>query len=77
MIKEIRDITKIDYSNRITIKNPADKNFCLELKKHTNPKPYIHQVYANVLNLFAELIFLYVILENWNEEGINNTQNII
>ena len=38
MIKEIIDITKIDYSNRITIKNPADKNFCLELKKHTNAR---------------------------------------
>ena len=48
-----------------------------ELKKYTNPKPYIHQIYANALNLFAGLIFLYVILENWNEEGINNTQNII
>ena len=48
-----------------------------ELKSKTNPKPYIHQVYANALNLFAGLIFLYVILENWNKEGINNTQNII
>ena len=48
-----------------------------ELKKTNNPKPYIHQVYANTLNLFAGLIFLYVIVVNWYEEGINNTQNII
>lgn len=48
-----------------------------ELKKESNPDPYIHQIYANWLNVIAALIFLYVIYENWNEEGLNNTQNLI
>ena len=48
-----------------------------EIKKESNPDPYLHQVYANVLNLISALIFLYVVFETWNEDGLNNTQNII
>lgn len=48
-----------------------------EIKKESNPDPYIHQIYANLLNVIAALIFLYIIYENWNEEGLNNTQNLI
>ena len=48
-----------------------------EIKKESNPDPYIHQIYANLLNVLAALIFLYIIYENWNEEGLNNTQNLI
>ena len=48
-----------------------------EIKKQINPEPYIHQVWANALNLIAGLIFLYVIIETWNGEGLSNTQNII
>lgn len=48
-----------------------------EIKKESNPDPYIHQIYANWLNVIAALIFLYIIYENWNEEGLNNTQNLI
>ena len=48
-----------------------------ELKKESNPDPYLQQIYANWLNVFAALIFLYVIYETWNEEGLNNTQNLI
>lgn len=47
------------------------------IKKESNPDPYIHQIYANLLNVIAALIFLYIIYENWNEEGLNNTQNLI
>lgn len=48
-----------------------------ELKKESNPDPYLQQIYANWLNVFSALIFLYVIYETWNEEGLNNTQNLI
>ncbi len=48
-----------------------------ETKKESNPDPYIHQIYANWLNVIAALIFLYIIYETWNEEGISNTQNLI
>lgn len=48
-----------------------------ELKKESNPDPYIHQIYANWLNVIASLIFLYIIYETWDEEGLSNTQNLI
>ena len=48
-----------------------------ELKKNSNPDPYIHQVWANILNLVAGLIILYIIYETWDEDGLSNTQNII
>lgn len=48
-----------------------------EIKKESNPDPYIHQIYANWLNVIAALIFLYIIYETWNEEGLSNTQNLI
>ena len=37
-MKEVRDISQIDYGNRITIKNPADEEFCLNIKKNTNAR---------------------------------------
>ena len=36
-MKEVRDISQIDYGNRITIKNPADEEFCLNIKKSLFP----------------------------------------
>ena len=37
-MKEVRDISQIDYGNRITIKNPADEEYCLNIKKNTNAR---------------------------------------
>ena len=37
-MKEVRDISQIDYGNRVTIKNPADEEFCLNIKKNTNAR---------------------------------------
>ena len=48
-----------------------------EIKKESNPDPYIHQIYANWLNVIASLIILYIIYETWDEEGLSNTQNLI
>lgn len=48
MIKEIRDITKIDYSNRITIKNPADKKFLSGIKNILMPE-YVLDVQVQVI----------------------------
>lgn len=37
-IKSIRDISSIDYSDRVTIDNPLDKESCIRLKKTTNAR---------------------------------------
>ena len=35
---EVQDISKIDYTKRVTIKNPADEEFCINIKKNTNAR---------------------------------------
>ena len=37
-MKEVRDISEVDYGKRVTIQNPADEEFCLNIKKNTNAR---------------------------------------